>query len=94
MSVPIWTLYLVPWQYISKTINLATSDSTNDFSDPIKLGQYDVDFPEQTVDKFDVQRGQSTQQIIPSPNDPNAPFQKPVKAKVPAVACFGPYGPN
>ena len=65
--------------------NLATSDSTNDFSDPIKLGQYDVDFPEQTVDKFDVQRGQSTQQIIPSPNDPNAPFQKPVKAKVPAA---------
>jgi hypothetical protein len=68
--------------------NLATSDSTNDFTDPIKLGQYDVDFPEQTVDKFDAQSGQFTQQIIPSPNDPDAPFQKPVepvKAKVPAA---------
>ena len=61
--------------------NLATSDSTNDFSDPIKLGQYDVDFPEKTV--INPKNGEVT--TIPSPNNPTAPFQKPVKAKVPAA---------
>jgi hypothetical protein len=60
--------------------NLATSDSTNDFTDPIKLGQYDVDFPEQTVDKFNTQTGQVTQKVIPSPNNPTAPYQKPAPA--------------
>lgn len=56
--------------------NLATSDSTNDFTDPIKLGQYDVDFPEQTV--INPKNGEVT--TIPSPNNPTAPYQKPAPA--------------
>ena len=56
--------------------NLATSDSTNDFTDPVKLGQYDVDFPEQNV--VDPQTG--SMKTIPSPNDPNVQSKKPPEA--------------
>ena len=74
--------------------NLATSDSTNDFSDPIKLGQYDVDFPEKTVDKFDAQSGQFTQQVIPSPNDPNAPVSRTVPATSKSQVDLTKFGIN
>jgi hypothetical protein len=75
--------------------NLATSDSTNDFTDPVKLGQYDVDFPEQTIDNFDYRTGQITQKVIPSPNNPNAPFQKPVDQPAkPALSPADALGPG
>ena len=74
--------------------NLATSDSTNDFTDPIKLGQYDVDFPEKTVDNFDAKKGQFTQTVIPSPNNPNAPYQKPAPATSKSQVDLTKFGIN
>ena len=70
--------------------NLATSDSTNDFSDPIKLGQYDVDFPEQTV--INPKNGEVT--TIPSPNNPTAPYQKPAPATSKSQVDLTKFGIN
>ena len=70
--------------------NLATSDSTNDFSDPIKLGQYDVDFPEQTV--INPKNGEVT--TIPSPNNPNAPVSRTAPATSKSQVDLTKFGIN